>query len=165
MEERTQSTKFGIALPKPVANEIEAQAKKLGMTRSEYIAKVLTGELRNTRERQVVAALKSKRERNHDDNLPYIQKLVEDSSDWLGSFDLEICTSHARERLLTGAELDPRNNPAALRIILRRYKEQADYWGFTADKRLINLKRFAEGVDLDVTTVLHFWDQLLQEGA
>jgi len=165
MEERTQSTKFGIALPKNVVNEIEAQAKKLGMTRSEYIAKVLTGELRNTRERVVVAALKASKLRNPNDNLPYIQKLVEDSRDWLGSFDIETCTSQARERLLVGDELDPRNNPAALRTILRKYKEQSDYWGYAADKRLTDLRKFAEGVDLKENVVLRVWDELLKEGS
>ena len=165
MEERTQSSKFGIALPKSVVNEIEAQAKKLGMTRSEYIAKVLTGELRNARERHVVATLKSPKARTNDDNLPYFQKLVEDSHDWLGSFDLDSCTSQARERLLIGEELNPTKHPAALRLILRRYKQQADYWGYASDKRLVDLRKFAKGVSVDEGVVLHLWDQLLQEGA
>ena len=162
VEEQKQSVKFGIALPKPVVHEIEAEAKKLGMTRSEFIAKVLTGELRNNRERDAVttALRKSGKPRTPDDNLSYIYKLLEDSNDWLDSFDLQLCASQAVARSLIADELNPRLQPSALLIILRRYKQQADYWGYSQERKKTELDKFGKDVGVKEADLQRAWSQV-----
>ena len=162
MDEEAQSMKFGIALPKPVAHEIEDEARKLGMTRSEYIAKVLTGELKNNRERQAFSGLKAKK-RLPADNLPYIRKLVEDAQDWSGGFDLGSCATQARARLLIGEEFDPLVHPEALVLILRRYKEQVDYWGYTTERTNAELRDFAKQVEITERQILEVWKGVSKE--
>jgi len=164
MTEESQFMKFGIALPKPIVHEIEEEAKKLGMSRSEYIAKVLTGELLNNREREAVSKLKA-RKRFPADNLLYVRKLIEDSQDWSGGFDLENCASRAKARLLTGEELDNSVHPEALLSILRRYKEQADYWGYSPERRTTELKNFAKQVEINDWQILQLWKEIQEEGS
>jgi hypothetical protein len=166
MSEDLQSVKFGIALPKPVVQQIEEEARKVGMTRSEFIAKVLTGELRNNREREaVVSGLKTtKKRRTSNDNLPYIHKLIEDSQDWLGGFDLRRCASQAKARLLTGQELDPTVHPDALKAILLRFKAQAEYWGYSEERKKLEVSDFAKEVGLTGQQVMEEWTRVSEEG-
>jgi hypothetical protein len=165
MTEEVQSVKFGIALPKPVVQQVEEEARKMGMTRSEFIARVLTGELRNNREREaVVSGLKNpKKRRTANDNLPYIHKLVEDSHDWLGGFDLRRCASQAKARLLTGKELDPTIHPEALKAIFHRFRAQADYWGYSEERKKLEVSDFAREVGLTEQQVMEMWDKVSEE--
>ena len=64
---------------------------------------------------------------------------------------------------MIGEELDPLVHPHALVLILRRYKEQAGYWGYATERTNFELRDFAKQVEIAERLILEVWKEVSKE--
>ena len=122
--------KTSINLPEDMDPWLEEQAKKLGKTKSDIIKELIDRE----RKTEPIDLTKAN-----------FQRLLADSHDWHGGFNILKCAEIAESRTIIGED---EWTEEGKKLILSRYKEHQDYWDNSDEVRYRELREFAKAVDI-----------------